>query len=171
MTLRAPSLPGIDGPDTIDSSPVVVLSRVFPARPSSFPDIEEFVSTGLADAPLTTESRAAVTKAVLDALLGAAGSAPGIHVAFRIYPDVVEIDVLHTVDDGTELPGSIDPDATFSTWMNTVLSRRGLSQEAAARELGVSVRTVSRWIAGDTEPRLRDLRRIRQLFGEGPLDY
>lgn len=38
----------------------------------------------------------------------------------------------------------------------------------AARQLGVSVKTVSRWVGGATEPRLRDLRRIRELFGEIP---
>ena len=41
--------------------------------------------------------------------------------------------------------------------------------EAAARQLGVSVKTVSRWVGGATEPRLRDLRRIRELFRRHPL--
>jgi hypothetical protein len=31
------------------------------------------------------------------------------------------------------------------------------------------VKTVSRWVGGATEPRLRDLRRIRELFGDSPL--
>ena len=39
--------------------------------------------------------------------------------------------------------------------------------EAAARQLGVSVKTVSRWVGG-APPRLRDLRRIGELFGETP---
>jgi transcriptional regulator with XRE-family HTH domain len=29
----------------------------------------------------------------------------------------------------------------------------------------VSVRTISRWLRGDTEPRLRDLRRVHEIFG------
>jgi hypothetical protein len=33
----------------------------------------------------------------------------------------------------------------------------------------VSVKTVSRWVGGATEPRLRDLRRIQEVFGEIPL--
>ena len=33
----------------------------------------------------------------------------------------------------------------------------------------LSIKTVSRWIGGTTQPRLRDLRRIRELFGEFPL--
>ena len=40
--------------------------------------------------------------------------------------------------------------------------------EAAARQLGVSVKTVGRWVGGETEPRMRDLRRIQELFGELP---
>ena len=50
-----------------------------------------------------------------------------------------------------------------------MLKREGLSQEAAARQLGVSVKTVSRWVGGETEPRLRELRRIQEVFGEAPL--
>lgn len=155
----------------IESSPVVVLSRTFPARPSSFPEIEGFVRDSLMDSPMDNSSRSEVTEAVLAALLGAAGpEGAAIHVAFRIYPDKVEVDVLRTAIDGDEMltmPSASEP--SFSTWMSSVLSRRGMSQEAAARELGVSVRTVSRWVAGDTEPRLRELRRIRDVFGEIPI--
>jgi DNA-binding transcriptional regulator YiaG len=57
---------------------------------------------------------------------------------------------------------------SFADWMAQSLRREGLTMEAAARELGVSVKTVSRWAGGATEPRLRDLRRIRELFGEIP---
>ncbi|MBO0771556.1 MAG: helix-turn-helix transcriptional regulator [Actinobacteria bacterium] len=53
--------------------------------------------------------------------------------------------------------------------MSTALRREGLTQEAAARLLGVSVKTVSRWVGGTTEPRLKDLRRIREVFGDVPL--
>jgi Helix-turn-helix len=59
-------------------------------------------------------------------------------------------------------------DTSFAEWMAGVLRREGLTMEAAARQLGVSVKTVSRWVGGTTEPRLRDLRRIRELFGEIP---
>ncbi|MBO0805992.1 MAG: helix-turn-helix transcriptional regulator, partial [Nocardiopsaceae bacterium] len=63
--------------------------------------------------------------------------------------------------------GADDPES-FAQWMSGVLRREGLTMEAAARQLGVSVKTVSRWVGGTTEPRLRDLRRIRELFGEIP---
>jgi hypothetical protein len=65
-------------------------------------------------------------------------------------------------------PGSRGDPTSFADWMAGVLRREGLTMEAAARQLGVSVKTVSRWVGGTTEPRLRDLRRIRELFGEIP---
>ncbi|MGD0559662.1 MAG: helix-turn-helix transcriptional regulator, partial [Streptosporangiaceae bacterium] len=61
-----------------------------------------------------------------------------------------------------------DSDSSFADWMSEVLRREGMTMEAAARQLGVSVKTVSRWVGGATEPRLRDLRRIRELFGDMP---
>ncbi|MBO0808491.1 MAG: helix-turn-helix transcriptional regulator, partial [Actinobacteria bacterium] len=65
--------------------------------------------------------------------------------------------------------GHPDHAANFADWMSTSLRREGLTQEAAARLLGVSVKTVSRWVGGTTEPRLKDLRRIREVFGDVPL--
>jgi transcriptional regulator with XRE-family HTH domain len=53
--------------------------------------------------------------------------------------------------------------------MSSALRREGMTQEAAARQLGVSVKTVSRWVGGATQPRMRDLKRIREVFGEVPL--
>jgi transcriptional regulator with XRE-family HTH domain len=58
----------------------------------------------------------------------------------------------------------------FADWLTSVLRRQGLSQEAAAQRIGVSVRTVSRWLTGTTEPRLRDLRRVHAIFGPPPTD-
>ena len=57
---------------------------------------------------------------------------------------------------------------TFARWLSAVLRREGLTMEAAARQLHVSAKTVSRWIGGTTEPRLRDLARIRDAFGDPP---
>jgi DNA-binding XRE family transcriptional regulator len=203
-----------------------VLSQVFPARPSSIPDIRDFVRRCLAESPLTEEGTRQVGETVFRALLDAAGPTGSIQVAFRIFPEHVEVDVLHSdtpiqspvipgppvsypqptpagrpgtasmaVDDGSaraadqppaalrglpSLPasgpagqaGSRAPDdspATFAEWMSSALRREGLTQEAAARQLGVSVKTVSRWVGGATEPRMRDLRRIQEVFGKVPL--
>ena len=229
----AEPLPGPGG-DSIEVMPVVVLSQIFPARPSSIPDIRDFVRRCLAESPLTEEGTREVGETVFRALLDAAGPTGCIQVAFRIFPEHVEVDVLHsemqltaplqlvptaaaparpgvpaanpgaaqapvpaagqtvpaetpsarTPPAGTVPAGTAPADAapvtavplgqpghpaTFAEWMSTSLRREGLTQEAAARQLGVSVKTVSRWVGGATEPRMRDLRRIQELFGEVPL--
>lgn len=247
------------GGDSIEVVPVVVLSQIFPARPSSIPDIREFVRRCLAESPLTEEGTREVSETVFRALLDAAGPTGCIQVAFRIFPEHVEVDVLHSEmpvtapfqpvpSSGSAAgpPGAAPPGrsaaypaaspgdaeagqppgwpgppgwpavspvgagsagptdaaqpggspadaalagpaaegaallesvplgrpghpATFAEWMASALRREGLTQEAAARQLGVSVKTVSRWVGGATEPRMRDLRRIQEVFGEVPL--
>jgi DNA-binding XRE family transcriptional regulator len=194
----------------IEVVPVVVLSQVFTARPSSIPEIRDFVRRCLAESPLTEEGTRQVGDTVFRALLDAAGPDGSIQVAFRIFPEHVEVDVLHSdqviqspVAPGPPLtygrppapppdrpvplhavpppedkpartapsilPGGRDEPPTFADWMQDVLRTQGLTQEAAARQLGVSVKTVSRWVGGATEPRMRDLRRIQEVFGEVPL--
>jgi Helix-turn-helix len=202
------------GEDPIQVTPVVVLVQAFPARPSSIPDIRDFVRRCLAESPLTEEGNREVGETVFRALLDAAGPTGSIQVAFRIFPEHVEVDVLHSdnqihplkaAPNGTQGGQSADravtatavpvaspgtaadtsaEDAasgaaggagtpvhadTFADWMSTALRREGLTQEAAARMLGVSVKTVSRWVGGATEPRMRDLRRIQEVFGEVPI--
>ena len=213
------------GVDPIEVVPVVVLSQVFPARPSSIPDIRDFVRRCLAESPLTDEGNREVGETVFRALLDAAGPTGSIQVAFRIFPEHVEVDVLHSdslilarspvggpangagpatlgarpspatavpaqpaAAAGHAAPASAGPaeptvpaptepvmlggpgqPSTFAEWMSTALRREGLTQEAAARQLGVSVKTVSRWVGGATEPRMRDLRRIQEVFGQVPL--
>ena len=201
------------GEDPIQVTPVVVLVQVFPARPSSIPDIRDFVRRCLAESPLTEEGTREVGETVFRALLDAAGPTGSIQVAFRIFPEHVEVDVLHSDNQihplkaapngsqggqaraatavpmaglgaaadtsvgnvageaagelaGAGTPGHPD---TFADWMSTALRREGLTQEAAARMLGVSVKTVSRWVGGATEPRMRDLRRIQEVFGDVPI--
>jgi DNA-binding XRE family transcriptional regulator len=266
----------------------VVLSQVFPARPSSIPDIRNFVRHCLAESPLTEEGTREVGETVFRALLDAAGPTGSIHVAFRIFPEHVEVDVLHSdsqlpVPDSSGRPGgaagqggqgqgglggsgqgyagqdygghgvggqgaggqnwagpgagglgAVGPGAagqgaagqamvqgsdgsglaesglggagaagtgaladsaagdeaakaaalspagpvplggpgqpaTFAEWMASALRSQNMTQEAAARQLGVSVKTISRWVGGTTEPRMRDLRRIQEVFGTLPL--
>ena len=183
--------------DNIEVVPVVVLSQTFPARPSSIPDIRDFVRRCLAQSPLSEEDNRSVGDTVGAALLEAAGPTGAINVSFRIFPDHVEVDVLRSgaqiaspagLDALTSLlkaeglgpaqqpprrdgPRAIDgsDETAFADWMAAALRREGMTMEAAARQLGVSVKTVSRWVSATTEPRLRDLRRIRELFGDFPL--
>jgi hypothetical protein len=169
---------------SIEVVPVVVLSQTFPARPSWIPEVRDFVRRCLAESPLTEEGNREVGETVFRALLDAAGPTGAIQVSFRIFPEHVEVDVLHSSQPAAELvgqqpltvprtgaPSKAKADgrpATFADWMASTLRREGLTQEAAARQLGVSVKTVGRWVGGETEPRLRDLRRIQERFGELP---
>jgi hypothetical protein len=177
--------------DKVEVVPVVVLSQTFPARPSSIPDIRDFVRRCLQQSPLSEEDNREVGETVAQALLEAAGSTGAINVSFRIFPDHVEVDVLRSGaqigtpagldalasllksqepgSSGYEGPPPDGDDAAFADWMAAALRREGMTMEVAARQLGVSVKTVSRWVGGTTEPRLRDLRRIRELFGDFPL--
>jgi DNA-binding NarL/FixJ family response regulator len=164
--------------------PVVVISKTFPARPSSIPEIREFVRRCLAESPLSETDNSAVSQTVFRALLDAAGPEGTIQLSFRIFPEHVEVDVLHSHPTAPEEPalgqmaGVPMPTPqeerppvldTFADWMSEVLRRKGLTHEEAARQLGVSVKTVSRWVGGETEPRFRDLRRIQEKFGDPPL--
>jgi len=174
----------------IEVVPVVVVSQSFPARPSFIPEIRDFVRRCLADSPLNEDGIREVGETVFRALLDAAGPTGFVQVAFRIFPEHVEVDVLHSesqvpapLGTGTQpVPArSARPakpareaaadqhTASFAEWMSSALRREGMTQEAAARQLGVSVKTVSRWVGGATQPRMRDLKRIQQVFGEVPL--
>jgi Helix-turn-helix domain len=170
---------------SIEVVPVVVLSQTFPARPSWIPEIRDFVRKCLAESPLTEEGNREVGETVFRALLDAAGPTGAIQVSFRIFPEHVEVDVLHSNDAVAGIPATVPASAparaaaqppvaeparqaTFADWMSSTLRREGLTHEAAARQLGVSVKTVGRWVGGETEPRMRDLRRIQELFGEFP---
>jgi helix-turn-helix protein len=192
-----PDRGAVPGAANVEVIPLVVLSQTFPARPSSIPDIREFVRQSLARSPLSEEDTRDLGATVSQALLEAAGPTGTIQVSFRIFPDHAEVDVLRSQPaTGTtgfdSLVAAIDADRTapvgdasrgngngsaagsaeeptFADWMGDALRREGLTMEAAARQLGVSVKTISRWVGGATEPRLRDLRRIRDLFGEIPL--
>ena len=184
--------------ENIEVVPVVVLSQTFPARPSSIPDVRDFVKRCLAQSPLSEEDNRQVGETVAQALLEAAGPSGAINVSFRIFPDHVEVDVLRsgaqvstpagidalasllksqaagmeaaaTGRDGQPAAQNGSDEMAFADWMASVLRREGMTMEVAARQLGVSVKTVSRWVGGATEPRLRDLRRIRELFGDFPL--
>jgi len=177
--------------ENIEVVPVVVVSQTFPARPSSIPDIRDFVRRCLAQSPLSEEDNREVGATVAQALLDAAGPTGAINVSFRIFPDHVEVDVLRsgaqlgttagldalthflkaeelTSGGGQGMRAGDGDESSFADWMASVLRREGMTMEAAARQLGVSVKPVSRCVGVTTEPRLRDLRRIRELFGDIP---
>jgi DNA-binding XRE family transcriptional regulator len=150
-------------------SPVVVISQTFPARPSSLPDAQDLLRSALAGSTIGPNDLRAINVAITDAMLQAASPSIGsFQVVIRIFPDDAEVEVLSTPDAVAVNGIPAVPGTSFAEWLAEVLRRQGLSQEAAARQLGVSVRTVSRWVRGQTEPRMRDIRRISDVFGPVP---
>jgi hypothetical protein len=190
--------------DDIEVLPVVVVTRAFQARPSSVPNIRDFVRHQLAGTTLSSEHIRTLGHRVADVLLEAAGAGGMIKVSLRIFHDHAEVDLLQDneadlavtalTDDGSTVSVARNPVAapataaglesaatpastgwatdrpglSFATWLAEALRREGMTMEAASRRLQVSVKTVSRWIGGTTEPRLRDLSRIREVFGDLP---
>lgn len=161
------------GPDPAGAevvvSPVVVVSQTFAARPASLPEAHGFVREALAGATMHDADMRAVHAAITDAMLQAASPSIGtFQIVIRLFPDDAEVEVLSSADPSQPPSGVPGETPSFARWFADVLRRQGLSQEAAARQLGVSVRTVSRWVRGTTEPRLRDVRRISETFGPVP---
>jgi hypothetical protein len=168
--------------DKIEILPLVVVAQSFPARPSALPDVRDFVRKQLTSTPVSDASIRTLGDRVADVLLDAAGVSGTIQVSLRILPDSAEVDVLFSPDQAAALPDRAGartretrPEEpapplppSFAAWLSGRLRAEGLTMEAAARRLDVSTKTISRWVAGTTEPRLRDLYRIRDAFGEPP---
>jgi hypothetical protein len=167
----------------IEILPLEVVAQAFPARPAALPDVRDFVRRQLTGTSVSDDDIRTLCERVADVLLDAAGAAGTIQVSLRIFPASAEVDVLFApavplpprpaVVAAVRAPvpapraeaGSPAPQS-FSVWLSARLRQEGLTMEAAARRLDVSTKTVSRWVAGTTEPRLRDLYRIREKFGE-----
>src|ERR1035438_4299236 len=107
-----PDLADGHGDSPIEVVPVVVLSQTFPARPSWIPEIRDFVRRCLAESPLTDQGTREVGETVFRALLDAAGPEGAIQVSFRIFPEHVEVDVLHSNQPVANQPVAAEPMAT-----------------------------------------------------------
>jgi DNA-binding XRE family transcriptional regulator len=140
------------------SSPSI--SRPFPLTSADIREIRAFVGQHLGLAPDLPDPRA-VADLAADAAAIAERRDPSTRLTLRVFADHVEISL------GAEKPAR--ESVKFATWLADSLRREGLSQEAAARRIGVSLKTVNRWIRGHNEPRLKELRRVGDVFGEPPL--
>jgi DNA-binding XRE family transcriptional regulator len=136
-------------------------------------EVRRFVEQQLAAAGLAPERRGRVSH--LAEMASQASMArtdekgDEVEVILRVSGRFIEVTVAGTPspDGAPTAEGQVGP---FSEWLRALLRSEGLSQEAAARRIGVSLKTVSRWVGGQTEPRLRELRRIHAEFGQGPLE-
>jgi hypothetical protein len=191
------------GTEQIEILPLVIVTQAFATRPSSLPDIRDFVRRRLAPKTLSEDDVRTLCDRVAEVLLDVAGANGSIQVSLRIFPAYAEVDVLFAEageepnpvrgtgtaltarpatagDAGPMTPADDEPAGaaaatvddpvavSFAVWLAGALRREGMTLDAAARRLGVSTKTVSRWVGGATEPRLRDLSRIREVFGDLP---
>jgi DNA-binding Xre family transcriptional regulator len=88
-------------------------------------------------------------------------------ILVRVHGQQVEVEV----EVRSELPPEPEDEVRmhlFGDWLSRLLRSRNLSQEAAARRIVVSLKTVSRWIRGETEPRFRELLLVCDALGEAP---
>ncbi|WP_433301517.1 helix-turn-helix domain-containing protein [Actinoplanes sp. CA-030573] len=169
--------------ENVEILPVEVVAQAFPARPAALPDVRDFVRRQLTGSTVSDEDIRILGERVAEVLLEGAGEAGTIQVSLRIFPDAAEVDVLFAPESrNARIPAPASPAArpvavpvspgapaavqSFAAWLQGRLREEGLTMEAAARRLDVSTKTVGRWVAGSTEPRLRDLYRIREAFGE-----
>jgi hypothetical protein len=121
-------------------------SRIFPSSSSAIEQINNFVEERLRGVLAETKDN------------GSVAAKPGhFQLVIRVLPHHIEVTV-----------GS-DSRVGFRDWLGVVLRRERMSQETAARRLGVSLKTVNRWLRGHSEPRMRELRRVREVFGDPPL--
>ena len=94
-----------------------------------------------------------------------------VFVRFRLDGQSVEAEVLEARPAAEHRPSGTALELrgmAFGMWLQGMLRSEHLSQEAAARRVGVSLKTVNRWVNGRTEPRMRELRRIQEVFGARP---
>jgi len=90
-----------------------------------------------------------------------------VRLQFRVKGDSVSMHVIEEA--AAPVPAApLGEHVSFALWMSTLIRSRRMSQEAMARMLGVSLKTVNRWVNGRTEPRMRELRRIQEAFGVAP---
>ena len=172
------------GTGNIEILPLEVVAQAFPARPSALPDVRDFVRKQVT---MSDDDVRVLCERVADVLLDGAGAVGTIQVSLRITPALAEVDVIFAPDvysapaaaeravDQRPRPAAPPPGPAtradeahpnFAAWLAARLRGEGLTMESAARRLEVSTKTISRWVAGTTEPRLRDLYRIRETFGE-----
>jgi len=64
--------------------------------------------------------------------------------------------------------GDVGSGEPLPQWLQGQIKARGWARWRAAEALGVSQRTLSRWLAGTLTPRRRDLERLAHVFGELP---
>src|SRR3954464_12189272 len=83
--------------ESISVLPMVVTTKVFRARPSSVPEVRDFLRRCLVDVALAEADSSTVTKTVVQALLEAAGTPGAVQICCRKSSSHIEIDMVDVV--------------------------------------------------------------------------
>jgi DNA-binding XRE family transcriptional regulator len=145
--------------------------RSFPAHPAALASVRDFARDQATDSGMSADQREQVAAAVEQAFASALAqphSRP-LEVRLLVAGDRIEVEFLPGAS-SKRAPHAEPMTDPFSVWLAEELKERGLSQEAAARRIGVSLKTVSRWVRGETEPRFRELALIQRAFGDQPMN-
>ena len=129
---------------------------------------EQATESGMS--PDQREQVAAAVEQAFASALASPASRP-LEVRLLVTDGRVEVEFLPAPQAGDRAPQQIGWSESFSDWLAGELRERGLSQEAAARRIGVSLKTVSRWVRGETEPRYRELALIQRALGDQPITF
>jgi hypothetical protein len=144
---------------------ITPIRRSVARAPSGYDEIRRFILDKLPAESGSAEEIAVATATIAQAISHSELGELRIIVTLR--PEHLDIEV-RPIQPGPKRGGVPPAEGSFAAWLGGRLSARRLSHEAAARLIGVSVKTVSRWARGETEPRMRDLRRLQEAFGELP---
>ncbi|HYT29723.1 MAG TPA: helix-turn-helix transcriptional regulator [Actinomycetota bacterium] len=143
-------------------------SRWFPIDPSSVERIRRFIEEEVASAdPTQGEAMAPVVSGAAAEVLSRQPTP--VQVVLTVSEERVEVTVSRGEAERDRDGSGPRTGVSFAAWMREMLKQEHVSQEAAARRVGVSLKTMNRWVQGQTEPRLRELRRVEHAFGRVPL--
>jgi DNA-binding XRE family transcriptional regulator len=118
---------------------------------------------GTAARPSARERIVEAVRAAVAAVDGWPGTPVDIHI--QIAGDSVRVRSI----EAPRPDGRDGVPVSFADWFKRRLRDRELSHEAVARRIGVSTKTITRWVTGRTEPRFRELIEICTVLGDSPL--
>jgi hypothetical protein len=136
-----------------------VIRRTFHARSSTDEEMRAFLDHAIYR---ITGRRPRRHRTTADSWLLAASRQVGVRVSLEASDGYLYVTVAEVQDDADATP--------FARWLQEALVRGGVSHVYVARQVGVSPKTISRWVTGETSPRLKHLPLLRELFGPLPAD-
>jgi DNA-binding XRE family transcriptional regulator len=145
-----------------------VIVRSFPARASSLDEIRSFVAESIASILPGGILPDRLSAATASALAATDPFTDTLEVRIEVAGDNVVVQAYALPSERPNGGPEAGSQASFAEWLGAILKERELSQEGAARLVGVSLKTIGRWLHGETEPRFSELQRTCKALGQAP---